>query len=364
MNIKIITRHAPSNYGSLLQSFATLNILKRMGHDAMIIDYIRADDLGLKKVWTEAGLKGGSFLKKLVYTLIRFPIEKIAEFRFEKMRNRLLKKTQRYSSIDDLKKIQADVFMTGSDQVWGPMVNGEYDSAYFLTFVGKGKKVAYAASFGKTKMDKNTENSYKQMLEAYDEISVREDSAASLIEQWGCKKCIGQVIDPTLLLSGDEWKNQFAIKENAKDSYVLIYQIHNNLNLSKYAKNLATRKKMKLVRVNPFLHQCLRGGKFHLCPDVKDFLSLINNATYIVTDSFHGTCFAVNFNKQFVEILPNNTTRTRNQSILRLTGLTSRIVENYSDISLVDNIIDYVPVNTILASERSRCLNIMSDLLK
>ena len=84
MNIKIITRHAPSNYGSLLQSFATLNILKRMGHDAMIIDYIRADDLGLKKVWTEAGLKGGSFLKKLVYTLIRFPIEKIAEFRFEK----------------------------------------------------------------------------------------------------------------------------------------------------------------------------------------------------------------------------------------------------------------------------------------
>lgn len=362
MIINVITRHAPSNYGSLLQSIATVNVLQRMGHDAFIIDYIRPDDLGLNKVKQEASLKGGSLIKKLIYTLVRYPIEKIAELRFRKMRKKHLKTTTRCSSVEDLAGLQADYFMTGSDQVWGPMVNGKFDSSYFLSFVKIGRKVAYAASFGKAYFDERTVEDYKQLLSSYDKIAVREDSAVSLIKGWGGTNCVGQVIDPTLLLSSKEWKDLLNIKDNKKDPYILVYQIHNDVKLSQYAKNLAAHKKIKLVRVNPFLHQCLRGGRFRLCPDVKEFLELINNAAYIVTDSFHGTCFAINFNKQFVEILPNNATGTRNQSILTLTGLTSRITTDFENFSIVEKEIDYKPVNEILEKERERCIGVLKDM--
>lgn len=364
MKINVITRHAPSNYGSLLQSIATVNVLQRMGHDAFIIDYIRPDDLGLNKVKQEAALKGGSVVKKIIYTLIRYPIEKIAELRFRRMRKKHLKTTTRCSSIEDLAGLQADYFMTGSDQVWGPMVNGKYDPAYFLDFVKNGKKVAYAASFGKAKLDEKNANEYKRLLSSYKKIAVREDSAVKLIERWGGINCVGQVIDPTLLLSRDEWKTCFGLKNDSPKKYVLVYQIHNDPKLSFYAKQLAAAKGLQLIRVNPFLHQICRGGKFYCCPDVKEFLQLINDVAYMVTDSFHGTCFAINFNKQFVEILPNNATGTRNQSILTLTGLSSRIVTNFEDFSIVDDKIDYGPVNEILEKERERCKGVLKKMLR
>ena len=95
MIVDVITRHAPSNYGSLLQSIATVKVLQHLGHRASIVDYIRPDDLGLNKVKQEAFLKGGSAIKRLIYILIRFPIEKIAEVRFAKMRKKHLSTTPR-----------------------------------------------------------------------------------------------------------------------------------------------------------------------------------------------------------------------------------------------------------------------------
>ena len=105
MQIKVVTRHSPSNYGSLLQSIATIRILQQMGHDAEIIDYVRTDDSGLCKVWTEAKHKTGNLLKRLVYLAIRYPIEKIAEIRFARMRKKYLKMTKCVRMFNDLKKI-------------------------------------------------------------------------------------------------------------------------------------------------------------------------------------------------------------------------------------------------------------------
>lgn len=368
MIINVITRHTPSNYGSLLQSIATIKILERLGHKAEIIDYKRDDERGYKKVWTEARLKSENLLKQLIYTTIRYPIEYFAESRFDKMRTKYLPMTKRCSTHEQLGKIKADIFMTGSDQVWGPMVNGHYDSAYFLKFVKKGKKVSYAASFGKTKFDDATITDYKEMLSTYDKIAVREDSAVKLLDSWGLKNCNGLVLDPTILLVEDEWaKLMISLnlqKKYEKQKYILVYQIHNDPQLSEYALRLAEYTGLHLLRVNPFIHQVLRGGKFIWCPDVSEFLALIKNATYIVTDSFHGTCFALNFNKQFIEILPNNSTGTRNQSILSLTGLSNRIVSDFNNFTIVDRKIDYNPVNMIIDGERKRSIEVMNMLLK
>lgn len=166
-----------------------------------------------------------------------------------------------------------------------------------------------------------------------------------------------QVLDPTLLLNSQEWSS--LIKKNRTGKYVLVYQIHNDKKLNLYAKKLAKHLNIPLLRVNPQLHQIVRGGKFHWCPDVSDFLSLVKNATVIVTDSFHGTCFSINFNKQFVEILPNTSTGSRNQSILRLTGLQNRILKNENDFDIALKKIDYAKVNMIVEKERSHSLDVM-----
>lgn len=371
MNVKVITRHSPSNYGSLLQSIATVKTIEGLGHDCSIIDYQRPDERGLKGVLTQVNCKAGfgNPLKKLAYIAIRYPIEKFALVRFDRMRKKYLKMTSRCSSHVDLKKISADAFITGSDQVWGPMMNGVYDSAYFLQFVGKdSRKLAYAASFGKTKFDESTVVAYKKMLSEYDKIAVREKSAVSLLEEWGLNNCLGQVLDPTLLLDMSQWTN-LLIKKNDFDKYkdlkyILVYQIHNDPKLSGYAKRLAKHTGMVLLRVNPMLHQALRGGKFICSPDLSEFLSLVANASCIVTDSFHGTCFSINFGKQFIEILPNNATGTRNQSILELTGLSDRILCDFNDYSLVDKVIDYSKVNELLEVERRKSLEVIRSMIQ
>lgn len=370
MNIKVITRHSPSNYGSLLQSIATIKAIESLGHQCEIIDYQRPDELGLKGVLTQLRNKPnfGNPLKKLAYITIRYPIEKYAQIRFNSMRRKHLKMTRRCSSHEDLQRLKADAFLTGSDQVWGPMMNGKYDSAYFLQFVSKGTpRLAYSASFGKTKFDENTIEDYKVMLAHYDRIAVRESSAVTLLQAWGLTNCAGQVLDPTLLLEKKEWK-QLLVKEDdekkyADRKYILVYQIHNDPKLSDYAKRIARHSGMELLRVNPYLHQKPRGGKFICCPDLGEFLALIDHAACIITDSFHGTCFAINFGKQFIEVLPNNATGTRNQSILETTGLVGRILHDFQDYSMLDETIDYESVHQILKKERKRSFCVLKEII-
>ena len=365
MDIKVITRHAPSNYGSLLQSIATLCVLKELGHQAKIIDYVRFDEIGFRKVQTEARLKSHNIFKRILYLVVRYPIEKYAELRFDNMRRKYLSLTPKYHTSQELENLHADIFLTGSDQVWGPIVNGTYDSAYFLSFVNKSVKVRYAASFRRDVFDLSTQVQYKEMLSSYKGITVREDSAVKLLHELNID-CLGQVLDPTLLLSKKRWCKLLDIDETLPSGkpYILVYQIHNDRNLSNYAIRLSQNKNIRLVRVNPFFHQITRGGYFICCPELKDFISLIMNATYIVTDSFHGTCFSIIFNKQFVEILPNNKTGTRNMSLLQLFDLSSRVVSKYSDFSIVDHNIQYDNVNKLLEYARIDSLNKMKMLLK
>lgn len=363
MDLKIITRHAPSNYGSLLQSIATIKILKGMGHQAQIIDYLRPDERGLQAVLTSLASKrswNNNLLKKWFYVSVRYPEEKCAEVRFNQMRHRYLMLSHRCSSVSDLQKLDADVFITGSDQVWGPMLNGHYDENYFLSFVVDKPKITYAASFGKTEFTPAIIENYKQMLSRYDAITVREDSAVKMLNDWETD-CTGQVLDPTLMLTLDEW-NQYTGKE-IKKKYVLVYQIHNDRKLGLYAKHFAKSIGLPLIRISPYLHQISREGKLVWLPELGEFLSYIKHCSYFITDSFHGTAFALIFNKQFFEILPNNNTGSRNLSILRLTGLENRIVSNYNDFDIIKKRIDYNKVNAILAEERLKSIKILKDIL-
>lgn len=366
MKVSVITRHAITNYGSLLQALATQIVIEKLGYECEIINYIRSDESYKEHEKTLVKRKpdwGKNPVKRAIYLALRQPESVLAGQKFERERKRLLNQSALFSDVGCLRENypKADIFMTGSDQVWGPTENGSYDSSYCLSFVpDNARKIAYAASFGHTKMTKDLNSYYRKWLGRYENIAVREDSAVMMLKDLGIDS--KQVIDPTLLLSQEEWAKYINNKE-IKGKYVLVYQLHNDKRLGQYAKQVAKEKGLPLIRISVSLHQVNRPGKLIWCPSVGEFLSYIKNAECMITDSFHGTAFAINFNTPFVEVLPNNNTETRNMSILRMTGLTDRILINDHNLELATSPIDYVRVDRILEKKRRESIDILKDML-
>lgn len=364
--IAIITRHAVSNYGSVLQAYALQKAIDSFGFKAEIIDYIRkdedyhniADTLVKKTSWNR------NALTRIIYKSIQSPEYIKMGKTFEKYRKALLNESNtRYSSLEELKKNPpaADIYCTGSDQVWGAVGDNEIDGAYFLDFAPNDKKkIAYAASFGKTDAHSNCKVKIKDYLNSYDCLTVRENSAVNLINNLGIDN-VNQVLDPTLLLDKNEWSK--LIKADVKENYVLLYQLHSNPDMDSYAEKFAQKAGLKLIRLTPLFHRTFKSGKAVYLPDISGFLSYIKNADYMITDSFHGTAFAINFNTQFIDVLPGET-KTRNQSILELTGLSDRVLNDYNDFSFIENKIDFLNANKKIAYERTISLNTLEQMLR
>lgn len=366
MKIAVITRHAVSNYGSLLQAIATQYAVEQLGHACEIIDYVRDDETyrNVEKTLLKGKPKwNSSFLKRWMYLLLRQPESIIAGRIFERERKKYLHNSKRYSSYDQLAqdKPEADVYMTGSDQVWGRVSDGTFDEAYLLAFTDDtDRRVSYAASFGHTNMTDQLADYYKRWLTRYTVVTVRENSAIDLLKGLGIPA--EQVLDPTLLIEGNRWR-QFA-GEKPSMRYVLVYQIHNNPQVDAYAKKVAQAKGIPLVRVSTSLHRLGWEGKAVWLPKLKDFVGYIAGTECLVTDSFHGTVFAINLNVPFVEVLTENGTQSRNVSILEMTGLTDRILRDPADIRLPDAPIDYQYVNQILAQKRQESFEILEKMLQ
>lgn len=366
MKVAVITRHFITNYGSLLQAMATQKIINNLGYTCEIIDYVREDEnyknyektsLNRKKSWNS------NLIKRSIYLLLRQPECFYSGRKFEKEQRKYLNLTRRYKNKYEIKtnKPIADIYMTGSDQVWGPVTDGSYDDTYCLSFTEENdKRIAYAASFGHVNFTPYLRKYFYNWLKTYNQISVREDSAVEIINKLGFRA--KQVLDPTLLLDSSYWET--LCKPIKQRKYILVYQIHNDKRLGRYAEKVAKAKKMPLLRVSVSFHQITREGKLIWCPNVGEFLSYLKNAECIITDSFHGTAFAINFNVPFVEILPNNNTGIRNTSILKLLGLTDRILHDEDNIELSNKIIDYEYVNNLLSSQREKSITILKRMLE
>lgn len=366
--ILFITRHAVANYGSLLQAIATQKVLQDLGNDCELIDYIRTDEYHANSTITIAKSRpklANNFLLFAMYFAIRLPENIFANRKFEKMRGKYLSMTRLCHSTKELcdNLPDADIYMTGSDQVWGPILYGGYDWNYFLDFVGDDKKkIAFASSFGKMDISDKDSNQMKKLLSRYDSIAVRESQAEELLNDWGINA--KQVLDPTFLLNAEQWKQILPYKDKGtKQKYVLIYEIHNNKKLDRYAKEFAKKMNLPLVRVSSMPHQITRGGKFVATPNVVDFLSYINNAQYIVTDSFHGTAFAINFNVPFVTLMPETGTSARNISLLKLTGLMDRVALDENDFSVLDRKVDFSNANIVLEEERIKSMEVLKSMI-
>ncbi len=321
MKVDIITRHAVANYGSLLQSYATQRIFEKLGLDVEFIDYTRYDERAenLAKTHVKGKKWDKNFIFRTIYTLIQTWNYSHMYKVFKKYRKGFINETkQEYGDIEELRKNppSADLYCTGSDQIWGKIGKSKYDLAYFLDFVKDKRCISYAASFGKEKIDLDLEKKLPQLLKKYAYVLVREDSAKRIVQKCG-KEPVEQVLDPTFLLNKEEWED-LADKKNKYNNYVLVYQLHNNKAFNKYAKKFAKVHNKKLLRLSPSIYHKSRGGKLIYLPNQYEFLSYFKNADYILTDSFHATAFSIIFNKKFINISPGETS-TRITSILNLT---------------------------------------------
>lgn len=355
MKISIITLHRIYNYGSVLQAYATQRVFEDAGYDVEIIDYITPDRT-LLKIFLKPGAEGKlAFPKMMVYRIGKIGSLILKEKTFGLFVKKHLNLTKKYVMPEDLDKNPpvADVYVTGSDQVWNSAYNG-IDRGFYLDFIPEDKKrIAFVASFGKDELDDVEKATVIKYLKRYQAISVREDSAVKILHKMGITNSI-QLIDPTLQIEKREWL-KIASKRLVKDKYVLLMLLYNEDNgATEYARKIANEKGLKLVKISWEMRKPNDVDILFTHRSPADFLSLFSYAEFVVTNSFHGLAFSINMEKQFI-VVPRKEFNSRITSLLKLTDLSHRLVDS-EELAMNESkrVIDYTPVEAVLMKERNR----------
>lgn len=365
MKISVITYHRVYNYGAALQAYATEKALNNLGYEAELVDYIpkKVKNYGsVAQVFYESGLFSDNLVKRILSTIVKTPSYRKQRSVFDGFIDKRITMTKPYYSEEELKSDipQADVYFTGSDQVWNNTYVKEFDGVYFLSYAENKPKIALSASFGRKDFTKDELGWMMPWLKKYTAISVREKSGLELLKDADIP-LKEHTLDPTLILRKEEWEK--LISDVKHEDYILVYQLHGSSKAEDYAVKIGNEKKLKVLRIVTMLHQ--KSGKSNpvVLPEVEEFLSLIYHAKYVVTDSFHGTAFSLNFNKNFI-VCPPGKTGERIQSVLELTNLTERIATSEEDaVSLSDKTIDFTKCNQVFDEERDKAKRYVENAL-
>lgn len=358
MKISYITLHYISNYGSVLQTYATQAIFERLGLESECVDYVRENcSRTLKKA--KACLREIKPNAGVIYRYLFYAYYALSDIKcrmvFDSFVKKYIKLSKKYETYSELisNPPKADVYCTGSDQTWNLEYNGGVLPEYFLGYVPDGgKKISFSASFGMDYIPDGDVETIKRLLSSYKYLSTREKSAAKLMKSLGYDD-VKVVLDPTLVLNGDDWRA--LIKKKIDGKYILVFSLYKNTKLYDVAEQLSAKYDLPIMRVSLSIKDIFKKNTLYI-PPVNDWLAWIDGATCVVTDSFHGTAFSVNFEKNFFVVYPEKYS-TRLQSLLEMINCEDRVVDSQVDISKPD--IDYSRVRKILEKER---LNTVSFL--
>lgn len=293
--IGIITYHFARNYGAVLQCFALQTYLKNLGYQVEIINYINENQL-----YNNDYFKHGKNIKSFIINLLLIPFlnkRKKKNFKFDEFNKKYLnlsKKVKNLRELEELCKMQKyDFIISGSDQVFNPNIE-DFDLSFLIPFKTSSNVISYAASTGNA-TEKDLE-SIKKYLENFDSISIREKKDIVKFKNI-LKKPISVVPDPVILITKDEWEKY--ISKNSNEKYLVCYFLHKNIMKREYniARKIAKDKKLKLVIINARFNWMSLKRNCILDAGPLEFINLIYNSSYVCTDSFHGTLFALIFNK-------------------------------------------------------------------
>lgn len=338
--VGILTFFGGRNYGAALQCYALQITLKKLGVDAEVIKFKK------EKVYGKLKGKFSNYLSKAYLARKIYAIPYIFQLKkkdrnfdnfFKKYFNFGTKDVISEDSIDKyVKKYETIIF--GSDQIWNlnPKI---YDRSkiFFGDFNYSGKKVSYSASFGDSINDAKMNKEYiKDKLSKFNSISVREKSGCDFLRDIGISSKL--TVDPTMLLSSVEWDKLIDSTPVINGRYILYYSV----NCRKYSWIIAKKlsKLTGLQVINLVEHPKIIGSGFknYYSAGPIEFLNIIKNAEYVVTNSFHGTIFSIIFKKKFIPAFDENNGKIkieeRKYSILKLLKLDNLIKTNSSKISL------------------------------
>ena len=330
--IEILTFHDVDNYGAVLQSYALQHfIYKNISSKVEILDYRKKTNAAN---YCNSIFKGATHnpFKNVILNFLHFlqrkELKAIHE-KFESFRINYLKLSPKtYETEEELLGCEPkDYFITGSDQVFNPRLS-DY-RAYYLDFVkGKGKKVAYAPSFGISSFNDDITNQIKPLLTDFEAISCREESGAKYLTQILGKK-VPVVLDPVFLLSKEEWA-EVAIAPKEK-KYLLVYCLSKGQSskIGNLAKHIAKEENLEVITIGNTGVFSLKGRK---AVGPREFVGYLNKADFVLTDSFHGTSFSLLFGKRHLSYIANKDKGTRIEVIMKAFGKGQEIIydiDNY-----------------------------------
>lgn len=364
MKVDIITLHRVYNYGSALQAWATQQVMEDAGHEVQVIDYI-SPQRTKKRIFFAPSADGKTGVKNLIYRFFKIFSLLLKEATFGSFVRKNLHLTKKYITAEDLEKDvpDADVYVTGSDQVWNSKYNEGVDRAFFLDFLPQeAKRVAFVSSFGATELADEERPLIEKYIGRYQALSVREDSARDVLASVG-RNDVEWLIDPTLQIEKQQWL-KIAAPRLIKEKYLILMLLYNEDNhATEYARKLADERGLKLVKLSWEMKKPAMVDKLMTHRSPADFLSLFNYADMVVTNSFHGLAFSINLEKQFV-IVPRNEFNSRIESLLGLTGLEDRLVSSEKQaLDVAEEQIDYAPVRNILQKERERANRFIKEAI-
>lgn len=357
MKIAFITIHIGVNVGSNLQAIATSELLKEAGHEPLLINYIPPRST-YQRYWKVARKN----IVKFVWRIINFALFHYLTKKFENYQKKYCEMTRPIYDTDNFAEAlpHADIYMTSSDQVWNFRHNEGFDYHYFFKGVD-GRKVSYASSIGMDDLSSEEAALMEAELKQFDKISVREDIAVELLKDMGIESV--QHIDPTLMLTCDRWKPYMSNKV-IKDPYLLVYHPYNIKDINAIydvARAVAKKKHLRVVTFTWGYGPVRLADKTIYYASSGDFLSLMYHADFIITNSFHGTAFSVNFNKPFFVLAPSHFS-SRITSIGRLLHIEDRFITSVPSDEDIEKAIDYESVNKILEKERIRAMEYLKSL--
>lgn len=330
--IGILTFHKSINYGSVLQSWALSRVISKR----FVVEIIDYEPQNYEFLY--ANYRQWNSWNNIKYNLKRMPLSSALNNQqqlFKKFRDKQLplsRKKYNYNNGCDIKEEYKGI-VVGSDQVWNIRAK-DCDPIFFLPFNYSGKKVSYACSINDTDYtEKNLPSNLASEICDFDFISIREESGKNKLEQFIAKqKKVYTLLDPTLLCNSSEYDS--LLNDRIVDGkYIFLYNVWTSeagiqaakflsekLNMPVYTIMTASNvKEINLLKKSGILVDTVRTSP-------SDFLNFFKYASYIVTESFHGTAFSLIFEKPFV-CVSNRTNDERLNNILTLVGLKDRYMQ-------------------------------------
>lgn len=343
MKIGIITHPLLNNYGGTLQAFAMQEILRQLGHDPITIDYLPNQMSKVRYCLAQ--------IKTLIYYLtfrhsrkfFAYP-KRMRSLEFQKFMNKYMHLTETVHKyrVGILRKYKIDAIIVGSDQVWrGQFYSPSVQPDLFLRFARNYHvpKIAYAASFGIDKWeysDKLTKECAKYAKQ-FRAISTREDSGVKLCNEYLHVNAIG-VNDPTLLLDKEDYEKICSDIPVYKDTYLLAYLLDMTEVQEKEINDFAIRNNLNVKFCT---------AEQNVVCSIEEWLALFRDASFVITNSFHGTVFSIINNKSFYTIVNRYRGADRFVSILSRFNLKDHLLYDIKYLPKDIVAIDWTAVNRL-----------------